>query len=236
MGWSTSQLAKLAGTSLRTVRHYHEIGLLPQPRRRPNGYKDYGVEHLIRLLRIRRLTELGLSLPQIAELGSADEHPVEALRALDAELAAGIERLRRARVELALILRQSAPTDLPPELASAVAGLSPADRAMMVVAAQVLGPEALDAYVASVRRDRLEPTAAEFDRLPADADEPTRQDLAERMSDYARGVYAESPMLLNLTADAPLGKRFAQEALGKAVVELYNPAQIDVLVRMVGRL
>lgn len=31
MGWSTPQLAELAGTSLRTVRHYHEVGLLDAP-------------------------------------------------------------------------------------------------------------------------------------------------------------------------------------------------------------
>jgi DNA-binding transcriptional MerR regulator len=119
MAWSTREIAELAGTSLRAVRHYHEIGLLAEPERRANGYKQYGVAHLVRLLRIKRLVDLGFALSQIAGMGDTDDHPVEALRVLDAELAATIERLQRARVELSFILRQSAPIDLPPEFAAA---------------------------------------------------------------------------------------------------------------------
>jgi AraC-like DNA-binding protein len=57
MAWSTREIAELAGTSLRAVRHYHEVGLLAEPERRANGYKQYGVAHLIRVLRIKRLTD-----------------------------------------------------------------------------------------------------------------------------------------------------------------------------------
>ncbi len=130
MAWSTREIAELAGTSLRAVRHYHDVGLLEEPERRGNGYKQYGVAHLLRVLRIKRLSDLGFSLPQIAAMGDAADHPAEALRTLDAELAASIEGLQRARVELGLILRQAAPTDMPPEFAPVVsdATLSDADR------------------------------------------------------------------------------------------------------------
>ncbi|WYB32379.1 MerR family transcriptional regulator [Streptomyces sp. SM1P] len=74
-GWSTRQLADLAGTTERAVRHYHQVGLVPEPERRANGYKRYGVRHLVRVLRIRRLSRLGLSLTRVAELGDADGHP-----------------------------------------------------------------------------------------------------------------------------------------------------------------
>ncbi|NEE29361.1 MerR family transcriptional regulator, partial [Streptomyces sp. SID7982] len=80
-GWSTSQLADLAGTTERAVRHYHQVGLVPEPERRANGYKRYGVRHLVRVLRIRRLSRLGLSLTRVAELGDADGHPRDVLRA-----------------------------------------------------------------------------------------------------------------------------------------------------------
>ncbi len=83
MAWSTREIAELAGTSLRAVRHYHHVGLLPEPERRPNGYKQYGVAHLIRVLRIKRLTDLGFSLPQIATMNDTDDHPEQALRTLD---------------------------------------------------------------------------------------------------------------------------------------------------------
>jgi DNA-binding transcriptional MerR regulator len=76
MAWSTREIAELAGTSLRAVRHYHEVGLLPEPERHSNGYKQYGVAHLVRLLRIKRLVDLGFSLSRIAELGDDDHHPV----------------------------------------------------------------------------------------------------------------------------------------------------------------
>lgn len=37
------ELAALAGVTTRTVRHYHRVGLLPEPGRRVNGYRDYGL-------------------------------------------------------------------------------------------------------------------------------------------------------------------------------------------------
>ncbi|MFD0852085.1 MerR family DNA-binding transcriptional regulator, partial [Actinomadura adrarensis] len=35
------ELAALVGVSTRTVRHYHHLGLLPEPERRANGYREY---------------------------------------------------------------------------------------------------------------------------------------------------------------------------------------------------
>lgn len=146
MAWSTREIADLAGTSLRAVRHYHDVGLLAEPERQPNGYKQYGVTHLVRLLRIKRLVDLGFSLPQIAELGEDDHHPDDALRTLDAELGAIIERLARARVELGLMLRHHAPADLPAGLATAgAAERSEADRSLILILTRVLCPRHLDA-------------------------------------------------------------------------------------------
>ena len=238
MGWSTSQLADLAGTTLRTIRHYHDVGLLAEPERRSNGYKSYGVTHLVRVLRIKRLTDLGLSLTQIAKLGDGDEHPGEALRELDAELAATIERLQRIRVELALILRQEAPTDLPPDIAATVAeaNLSPQDRAATVVIAQLLSPEALATYNEVLRSHSKDIAIVEFDNLPADADEETRQRLADRMSalPYVQEMRAAFPDAVGMYGDSPRGKKFAMQTMAKVMVELYNKAQIDVLIRMNG--
>lgn len=234
MAWSTREIAELAGTSLRAVRHYHEVGLLAEPERRSNGYKQYGVAHLVRVLRIKRLTDLGFSLSQIAEMGDTDDHPEEALRTLDAELAATIERLQRARVELGLILNQSAPTDLPPDFvpATAEAGLSEADRSLVVVMTRVLGPEGLETYGEMLRNLPADSSSEEFDNLPADADEQTRQDLAVRLLPFIRSIIDAYPGLREVNADAPGGAHFAARTFGKALRDLYNPAQIDVFVRM----
>lgn len=233
MAWSTREIAELTGTTLRAVRHYHQVGLLAEPERRSNGYKQYGVAHLVRVLRIKRLTDLGFSLPQIAEMGEHDDHPAEALRSLDAELAATIERLQRARVELAVLLRQAGPTDLPPELvpAAAEAGLTEVDRSFVVVLTRVLGPRRMQAYADMLRDLPDDPVGPEFDDLPADADDATRQDMAERLAPYIAEIRAQHPDIAAPHTDAPRGPRFVERTVGKALRDLYNPAQLDVLQR-----
>jgi hypothetical protein len=74
-----------------------------------------------------------------------------------------------------------------------------------------------------------DPAAAEFDDLPADADEATRQDLAERMIPYVRALRSKHPAG---DSDAPRGARFARRTLDQAVKDLHNPAQLDVLGRI----
>lgn len=234
MAWSTREVAELAGTSLRAVRHYHDVGLLPEPERHANGYKQYGVAHLVRVLHIKHLAELGFSLPQIIAMGDTDDdHPEQALRTLDAELAGTIERLSRVRVELGLILRQEVLTDLPPEIAPAAAGaaLTDTDRSFVAVLTRVLGPRGLQAYADMLKDLSVNTGASEFDDLPADADERTRQEVAEHLAPYARMLRAAHPGLRTMHADAPRGSRYSEQTLGEAMRDLYSPAQLDVVRR-----
>ncbi|WP_134066708.1 MerR family transcriptional regulator [Mycobacteroides salmoniphilum] len=234
VGWSTRELADLAGTSLRAVRHYHDIGLLAEPVRRSNGYKSYGVAHLVRVLQIKRLTGLGLSLKQIAEMDEANEDPREALRALDAELAATMERLQRVRDELRQILDSEVAADMPPEFGSAAINveLSDTDRSLAFVMSRVLGPVGLQAFIGMFLDQQDRDLDHELENLAADADEHTRADLAERMSLHTRKLYADHPGMLNSTADAPRGQQFAERTVARALLDLFNPAQLDVLVRV----
>ncbi len=232
MAWSTREIAELAGTTLRAVRHYHEVGLLDVPERRSNGYKQYGVSHLVQVLRIKRLTELGFSLSQIAEMADTDEHPDGALRALDAELAASIERLQRARLELGIVLRKSTPSDLPSEFASATAvnTLPDADRAFVTVLSRVLGGQPLRAWADMLQQPVTDPAALLFTHLPADADEKIRASLAEGLVSYVRGLYRDHPGL-GVVAGPAHTQRFAEKTVSEALHQLYNPAQMDVLRR-----
>jgi DNA-binding transcriptional MerR regulator len=233
VAWSTREIAELAGTSLRAVRHYHQVGLLAEPERRSNNYKQYGVAHLVRLVRIKRLTDLGFSLPQIAAMGDTNDHPGDALRALDVELAATIDRLQAARAELTLILENSASTALPPEFAppETVAKLTDADRSLVVVLTRVLGPRGLKTYADLMENTPAEPSIAAFDDLPADTDDATRQDIAERLVPYIRAINAAHPGLAESRADAPGGARFANDTIAEAMSQLYNAAQLDTLRR-----
>ena len=233
MAWSTRELAELAGTSLRSVRHYHDVGLLPEPERRSNGYKQYGVTHLMRLLRIKRLVDLGFSLAQIADLGDRDEYPEEALRALDAELVAQIERLQTLRADLARILEQRVPTDLPAELAVAGRGqLSEADRNMVAVMGRLLGEEERAIYAALLADDARMPSDDDFEALAADADESVREDLAERMAEDIRTLHVRFPGLRTLGTQTSVGPQRYRQTLDRAVRDVYNAAQRDVLLRL----
>lgn len=231
MSWSASELGALAGTSRRTVRHYQELGLLSEPERSSNGYRHYDVTHLVRLLRIRRLTELGLPLALIRDLGESDVHPRQALRSLQTELDASIARLQALRAELDAIVSRRVPLDLPIDLAEVTRNLSAADRSLTVVLSRVLGPDGVRAW-----RDLLGPygtstAVAAFDALPADATASEREEVATDLVEHTRTLLAEQP-----AAFAPLLRDLARRSISRqsvesAVTQLYNEAQLDVLQR-----
>ena len=66
------QLASYAGVTVRAVRHYHQIGLLPEPERDASGYRTYQAAAVVRLIRIRTLAEAGVPLARVRELLDAD--------------------------------------------------------------------------------------------------------------------------------------------------------------------
>ncbi len=75
MQWSIHDIARLSGTTSRTLRHYDDIGLLPPSSIGSNGYRYYDEAALTRLQRILMLRDLGLGLPAIAEVlaGQTDD-------------------------------------------------------------------------------------------------------------------------------------------------------------------
>jgi DNA-binding transcriptional MerR regulator len=93
--WSIQELAKLAGTTSRALRHYDEVGLLPPSSIGANGYRYYDEAALVRLQRILLLRELGLGLPQIAEVLDRQKSERLALEAHLAWLRQEQERLAR---------------------------------------------------------------------------------------------------------------------------------------------
>ena len=93
MEWSIQEIARLAGTTSRTLRHYGAIGLLSPTRIGANGYRYYDAEALVRLQRILLLRELGLGLSAIAEVLQGQRDHVQALTL-------HLEGLRRERHRL----------------------------------------------------------------------------------------------------------------------------------------
>jgi DNA-binding transcriptional MerR regulator len=115
------EVAKLIGVSSKTIRYYHEIGLLAEPKRTEGGYRLYTAQDLLRLQRIRRLRSLGLPLERIKEILGEPGHEHEqmlrnALQSLVEELTAQLLELEERRDMLKKLLATDALDQ--PELAS----------------------------------------------------------------------------------------------------------------------
>lgn len=68
MSYSVQALAKLAGTSVRTLHYYDEIGLLSPSRVQSNGYRSYEEPELLKLQQILFFRELDFSLADIKRI------------------------------------------------------------------------------------------------------------------------------------------------------------------------
>jgi DNA-binding transcriptional MerR regulator len=139
------EVARLIGASTKTIRYYHEIGLLPEPERTESGYRLYTAQHLLRLQRIRRLRALGLSLERIRKI--LDEAPENnestlrvALHALVEETSAQILELEDRRAFLQQLLESS---ELEPADKDAYLFLSPELKAKLAPQLEGLSAEYL---------------------------------------------------------------------------------------------
>jgi DNA-binding transcriptional MerR regulator len=109
------QLAAYAGVTVRAVRHYHQIGLLPEPDRDVSGYRRYGATAVVSLIKIRTLAAAGVPLSRIAQMLEADESTfADAVEEIDGHLREEIERLRTSRAQIAQLAAGDS-LALPPE-------------------------------------------------------------------------------------------------------------------------
>jgi DNA-binding transcriptional MerR regulator len=197
------EIAALVGVTPRAVRHYHHLGLLPEPARRANGYREYGIRDAVLLARIRRLTELGLGLDEVRDVLADDEgrELVEVLEELDADLGRQEAVIRERRGRLAELLgearagRLTAEGPVSPELAGLFADLGEVPASPM----------------AAMDRDMLaliDATAPEEERARLMS---TMRAMAEDPQAVARAhdVYARLDALVDAAPDDP---RVAQAA------------------------
>jgi DNA-binding transcriptional MerR regulator len=95
------QVAAEAGVSVRTLHHWEQVGLVPPPARRGNGYRAYDEAHVARVRAAVAWRALGLSLEDIRlllESGATTQVLEEQLRHLDTEQHR-LEQVRRAVVQ-----------------------------------------------------------------------------------------------------------------------------------------
>jgi DNA-binding transcriptional MerR regulator len=92
------ELARRSGLTVKAVRFYSDLGLVPPAGRSPGGYRLFGVEAVARLQLVRTLRELGLDLATIRRVADRDV-PLAEVAAAHAEALDGqirVLRLRRA--------------------------------------------------------------------------------------------------------------------------------------------
>jgi DNA-binding transcriptional MerR regulator len=205
------ELAELVGISTRAIRHYHRVGLLPEPARRGNGYRDYSLRDAVELARVRRLVEVGLSLAEVGDVlaGDADRELPEILRELDADLAAQEADIGRRRARLAVLLRQ-AEEGMPAEQAPVSPRLTRLFTSMAEATADRPGPES-----AMAAKDRE--VMALLETVSGTHGGEWLDRLAEGMEDdpaaigRAYALYALLDELADATADDPRVKVAARQ-------------------------
>ncbi|MCB5182760.1 MerR family transcriptional regulator [Streptomyces antimicrobicus] len=229
------ELAALVGVTTRAIRHYHHVGLLPEPARRANGYRAYGVRDAVLLARVRRLTELGLSLEEVRDVlaDDAGRDLADVLEELDADLARQEAEIHERRRRLAVLLA-APPGEVEPVspalaalLAKAPATASPAaakDREHLTLLDAAggageelyaaLGPLAADPAVLVLyeRLDELADAAVTDPRIPG------------LVADLVAAVHDELFAAVPADAATTAGEGFKQALLAE-----YAPAQAEVV-------
>lgn len=229
MTWSTRELADLAGTTVNTIRHYHSLGLLDVPERMQNGYKQYRVHHLIRVLQVRRIAELGVPLAHVEAVRGDRPASLDDLRHLNADTEAEIERLRRTQSDITALLQVNAPADTPRGFEAIAADLSEADLSLI----RIFTRQSDERESASLRdMVAAEPTHTReaFDALVADGNESRRRRVVKMMTvSQVNWRSPERPWAADDIRRQNVERRKMREVIVAALDELYSPAQRDVL-------
>lgn len=230
------EIAALVGLTTRAIRHYHHVGLLPEPQRRPNGYRAYSVRDAVLLARVHRLTELGLSLDEVRDAlpDDAGRELTEVLEELDADLARQEAAIRERRCRLGALLAE------PP---GATGPVSPALAALLAQAPRTDSPSAAKDREYLTLLDATSTGSQEiFVLLGTLITDPAIVELYERLDALAEAP-ADDPRIELLAADLmaavpeelfaaiPEGGA-AVTGIKEALLAEYAPAQAEVVGRL----
>lgn len=112
MSLRSGELARMAGVSTDTLRHYERKGVLAAPRRARNGYREYPPEALERVRLVRRALAVGFTLDELARILKERERgraPCRQVRALAAakltEIELRLDEMLAVRDELKATLK-----------------------------------------------------------------------------------------------------------------------------------
>ncbi|QEV16245.1 MerR family transcriptional regulator [Streptomyces alboniger] len=217
--------AAFVGTTPRAIRHYHEIGLLPEPERGSDDRRRYGYDDMIRLLWIRRMADAGIALDDIRSAftdttsagADSDNGIAGTLERLEETLVAQEAELRRQRTAVQRMRTEGSRIGLLSDfvtrrLKSLPDGsLRQADLDSLLVTERVFGP-----LGAAVQATRFIALATHPDLR----EESDRVDAAEETLDDT--VAVDDPRVAQVAAE-----RHAFEKVLQAVIEDSGLARSD---------
>ena len=194
---SIGQLADYVGVTRRAIRHYHALGLLPEPERDAAGYRSYDANAVVELHRIKVLADAGVPLSRVRELIEAEPDAFrEAAAEVDVELQARIADLEATRQALNRLAVRGEPF-LPPEVARmhrAMRALGVSERTLDMerdawLLIQVLFPELVSTWIGTQQAMLEDPDYRElylrtdlaFDYPP---DDPRIEEIAQATVDW----------------------------------------------------
>jgi DNA-binding transcriptional MerR regulator len=208
------ELASYAGVTIRAVRHYHQVGLLPEPERNASGYRTYDAAAVVRLIRIRTLAEAGVPLARVQELLDADTTAfAEATAQIDRDLRAqirGLQEHRRRIAQLATGDSLAVPREVTDYLdrvraIGAPESLIEAERdAWILVAARY--PDQIAAFMADKARQLEDPRTVRFYQLIA-------QMLTSEEAVHEHLVRQTADLLVEMFEDAAASGQLEQQDL-----------------------
>jgi DNA-binding transcriptional MerR regulator len=197
------QLAAYAGVTARAVRHYHQIGLLPEPERDASGYRRYGAKAVVSLIKIRTLANAGVPLSQIGQMLQADASTfAEAVQRINSRLHEEIERLETSRKQIAQLAAGDS-LALPPEVISYLDLLREIGVSERIVEAERDGwilvvaawPEDIPAVMAAKFAHLDDPQLVRLYRVLSElfesdaVDDPRLEEAADIMADLLEQAY-----------------------------------------------
>lgn len=203
------QVAQYAGVTVRAVRHYHQVGLLPEPERDASGYRRYGATAVVSLIKVRILANAGVPLSQIHQMLAADASTfAEAVRKIDGDLRDEIERLEASRRQIAQLAAGDSLV-VPPAVVSYLDRLREIGVSERMVAGERDGwilvaarwPARVQEWIPGKLADLEDPRVVRLYRLlseildedPGDDganDDPRLREAADIMADLADQAYA----------------------------------------------
>jgi DNA-binding transcriptional MerR regulator len=198
------QLAAYAGVTVRAVRHYHQIGLLAEPKRDASGYRRYGATAVVSLIKIRTLADAGVPLSQIAQMLEADASTfADAVQRIDSHLRDEIDRLKTSRKQIAQLAAGDS-LALPPEVVSYLGRLREIGASERMVEAERDGwilvaarwPDRIREWMPEKLAQLDDPQLVRLYRVLSEilesdaADDPRLEEAADIMAGLAEQAYA----------------------------------------------